>query len=110
MNAAARRLLSLASYELPEHPNSCDLFFDPAGVRPYVRDWERSARVLLGRVQRDCLRHPHHDGLAALLERILTTLMTFSAPQTVAEDELQLELYFPHDEATEAACVALAGG
>jgi len=38
----------------------------------------------------------------------LTTLMSFGAPRVSAEDELQLELYFPQDDATERACIELA--
>ncbi len=70
MNGAARRLFSLARGEVTERLNAVDLLFDPGGIRPFVRDWERVARGMIGRVQRDCLRHPNHAGLAELLVRI----------------------------------------
>ena len=40
--------------------------------------------------------------------RFLTMVTAFQAPQNVAVDELRIETWLPCDEATEAACVALA--
>jgi transcriptional regulator with XRE-family HTH domain len=40
----------------------------------------------------------------------LTTITTFSAPQTVTLEELRVETYFPLDEATERACARIAAG
>ncbi|MFO0633465.1 MAG: helix-turn-helix transcriptional regulator [Nannocystaceae bacterium] len=39
----------------------------------------------------------------------LTTLTVFQAPQNAALEELRIESYYPLDDATEAACRALAG-
>lgn len=39
----------------------------------------------------------------------LTTLTVFNAPQNVTLEELRIESHFPLDDATERACVALAG-
>ncbi len=38
----------------------------------------------------------------------LTAMTSFSAPQNITLEELQIESYFPLDEATDAACRRLA--
>ncbi len=45
----------------------------------------------------------------ALRLAFLTTVTRFNAPANVTLEELRIESYFPLDEATEAACRALAG-
>ena len=42
--------------------------------------------------------------------RFVTMVTAFQAPQAVALDELRIETWFPSDDATAAACRALAGG
>jgi transcriptional regulator with XRE-family HTH domain len=45
--------------------------FDPQGFRPFVRDWEHTARVLLIRAHREALRHPEDERLQRLLDDLL---------------------------------------
>jgi len=40
----------------------------------------------------------------------VTTMTRFHAPHNVTLDELQIESYFPQDEATQQLCIALASG
>ena len=42
--------------------------------------------------------------------RFLTTLTTFQAPQNLAVEQVRIEHWLPFDDATAAACRALAGG
>jgi transcriptional regulator with XRE-family HTH domain len=41
--------------------------------------------------------------------RFLTTITSFQAPQHVAVEQLRIETWYPYDDATAAACRALAG-
>jgi transcriptional regulator with XRE-family HTH domain len=144
-NAAARRFLLAVLGERAEiERNTMKLLFDPQLLRPFVVEWERTARLLLGRLQREALYRRRDAGLTQLLttlcayegvpqgwrtpdfespseatlnvrfefggQRIgfLTTLTVFQAPQNVSLEELQIESYFPLDDATEAVCRALA--
>ena len=41
--------------------------------------------------------------------KFVTTVTAFQAPQAVALDEMRIETWFPSDDATKEACIALAG-
>lgn len=143
INRAAHRLFTRLLGEVPEPLNGISAFFDPSCFRPHLLRWEELARELISRLQRDILRHPHDDVMAALLREVLaspdvpkhwrqpdlsersgatlsvsfrladttisflTTVTTFSAPRNVTLEELRIEGYFPCNEATEQACLAL---
>lgn len=126
--------------ELTTPVNACRLLLDPAGARPFVKDWERAAKMMIARPHREALTQPQDSALADLVDSLtslpdvpeawrqpdfsmpaepvftlrlerdglelafLTTLTVFSAPQNVTLEELQIESYYPLDEATERAC------
>jgi transcriptional regulator with XRE-family HTH domain len=51
--------------------NPFDLVFDPAQLRPFVVRWERLARTMLARLQRETLHRAPDPRLAVLLQRVL---------------------------------------
>jgi transcriptional regulator with XRE-family HTH domain len=51
--------------------NPFHLVFDPAQLRPFVVRWERLARTMLARLQRDTLHRNPDPRVGALLQRIL---------------------------------------
>ena len=53
--------------------------FDHRLARPFIEDWERLARALLSRLYRESLERPSDEGLAGLVEELL------SAPDIPAE-------------------------
>jgi hypothetical protein len=71
-NEAAPRFFS-SSVDLEARPrprNLLDLMFDPAGMRPFVEEWEKVAAGLLQRVRREAVGQVIDAGLAELLERL----------------------------------------
>lgn len=50
--------------------NLLDLMFDPAGMRPFVEEWDKVAAGLLQRVRREAVGQVVDAGLAELLERL----------------------------------------
>jgi transcriptional regulator with XRE-family HTH domain len=54
----------------PKPRNLLDLMFDPAGMRPFVEEWEKVAAGLLQRVRREAVGQVQDTGLATLLERL----------------------------------------
>jgi hypothetical protein len=54
----------------PRPRNLLDLIFDPAGMRPFVEDWDKVAAGLLQRVRREAVGQVVDAGLANLLERL----------------------------------------
>ncbi|HTF70595.1 MAG TPA: helix-turn-helix transcriptional regulator [Edaphobacter sp.] len=50
--------------------NLLDLMFDPAGMRPFVEEWDKVAASLLQRVRREAVGQVVDAGLAKLLERL----------------------------------------
>jgi hypothetical protein len=54
----------------PKPRNLLDLMFDPAGMRPFVEEWEKVAAGLLQRVRREAVGHVVDAGLTKLLERL----------------------------------------
>src|ERR1700728_4452231 len=56
--AAPRFFASFVDLEArPKPRNLLDLMFDPAGMRPFVEDWEKVAAGLLPRARREAGRH-----------------------------------------------------
>jgi transcriptional regulator with XRE-family HTH domain len=54
----------------PKPRNLLDLMFDPAGMRPFVEDWEKVAAGLLQRVRREAVGQVLDAGLQDLLNRL----------------------------------------
>lgn len=145
-NEATDRLLRmLLGEDAGREPNVMKLLFDPTLLRPHIVGWERVAKMLLLRIQRDALLHRRDDSLSALLSTLcaypgvpdswrtpdlsvpsdatlnlyfeyggqrfgfLTTMTAFQAPQNISLQELQIESYYPLDDATTQLCRAMAG-
>ena len=68
-NEASRRFfgsfIDMASRTGPR--NLLHLMFDPAGMRPFIRDWDKVALSLLGRVRREAIGGVLDPGTRALL-------------------------------------------
>ena len=70
-NAATQRLLGLLLGDRAGiERNTLKLVFDPNLLRPFVVEWERVARVLLGRIQREMLHRRRDAGLSALISTL----------------------------------------
>src|ERR1700761_3814187 len=54
----------------PKPRNLLDLMFDPAGMRPFVEEWEKVAASLLQRVRREAVGEVRDAGLAELMKRL----------------------------------------
>src|SRR6202167_1590263 len=54
----------------PKPRNLLDLMFDPAGMRPFVEEWENVAAGLLQRVRREAVGQVVDTALAKLLDRL----------------------------------------
>lgn len=54
----------------PKPRNLLDLMFDPAGMRPFVEDWEKVAAGLLQRVRREAVGQVLDEELRTLLRRL----------------------------------------
>ena len=69
--AAPRFFSSFVDLEArPKPRNLLDLMFDPAGMRPFVEEWEKVAAGLLQRVRREAVGQVVDAGLQQLLERL----------------------------------------
>jgi hypothetical protein len=69
--AAPRFFGSFVNLEMrPKPRNLLDLMFDPAGMRPFVEDWERVAAGLLQRVRREAVGQVVNAELQKLLKRL----------------------------------------
>jgi transcriptional regulator with XRE-family HTH domain len=55
----------------PEPRNLLHLMFDPAGMRPFIRDWTGVSASLLDRVRREAIGHVIDSGSRALLDALL---------------------------------------
>jgi transcriptional regulator with XRE-family HTH domain len=71
--AAARLMLWLIDdlRAMTTPPNLLRALFDPRLGRPYVLEWERIARSLLTRVQREVISRPSDAALSSLLHELL---------------------------------------
>lgn len=73
-NGAAWRVLGrmvLDASALGEPPNLMRALFDPRLARPFVIEWEHSARLLLSRLHRESLARPSDEPLASLVRALL---------------------------------------
>jgi transcriptional regulator with XRE-family HTH domain len=69
--AAPRFFGSFVDLEAREKPrNLLDLMFDPAGMRPFVEEWEMVAAGLLQRVYRECVGRTMDEKTAELLKSL----------------------------------------
>lgn len=73
-NAAAQRVLSrfVDDPSVLQGGNAFELVFDPKGARAYLEDWDRIARGLLSRLQRDLIAQPGNRELVALHSALLS--------------------------------------
>jgi len=56
--------------KIPKPRNLLELMFDPAGIRPFVEEWEKVAAGLLQRVRREAVGQTIDDGSRELLTRL----------------------------------------
>jgi hypothetical protein len=69
--AAPRSFGSFVDLEASPKPrNLLDLMFDPAGMRPFVEEWEKVAAGLLQRVRREAVGQTLDAKLQELLKRL----------------------------------------
>jgi hypothetical protein len=69
--AAPRFFSSFVDLETrPKPRNLLDLMFDPAGMRPFVEEWEKVAAGLLQRVRREAVGQVMDAKLQELLKRL----------------------------------------
>jgi transcriptional regulator with XRE-family HTH domain len=90
MNEASRRVLMrmvLDPGALGDTPNLLRALMDPRLTRPFVVDWERTARLLLSRMHRESLQRPSDGPLAALLEELARYP---DVPQSLRQPDLSL--------------------
>lgn len=73
-NEAARRFFGwlLVGSDEPAPTNVLRLMFDPRWIRPYVANWDVVAETLLRRVHREAVGGILDEGIAAVLEEILS--------------------------------------
>jgi transcriptional regulator with XRE-family HTH domain len=70
-NEATKRLLgTMLGDKAEKERNTLKMLFDPELLRPFVVDWERIARALLARLQREILHRRRDAGLSALLSAL----------------------------------------
>jgi transcriptional regulator with XRE-family HTH domain len=72
-NRAATRLLAAMAAEpaaLAPPVNAFRLVFDPRLCRPFLVDWERTARALVSRLHREALERPSDEALSALVRSL----------------------------------------
>lgn len=75
-NRAAPRLFGVFLADpsrLPDPPDMVSLIFDPALLRPALRNWEEVAHGMVARLQREHLERPDDLALHAALERALAS-------------------------------------
>lgn len=71
MNKAATCMISMCVDQVPDRWNAFRAFFDEEWFRPFVLDWEATARVAIARLQREALQNPQDHRIQNLLEEIL---------------------------------------
>jgi transcriptional regulator with XRE-family HTH domain len=72
-NEGATRLLASMVADpaaLAPPVNAFRIVFDPRLCRPFIVDWERTARALVSRLHREALERPTDEGLAALVRSL----------------------------------------
>jgi transcriptional regulator with XRE-family HTH domain len=73
-NRAAAQILARFIAEpaaLGGAPNAMRMLFDPRQARPFICDWELTARTFLLRLQLEVIEHPGDSGLSDLLDELL---------------------------------------
>lgn len=72
-NAGATRFFGhlLGDRAMPAPANVVRMMFDPAGLRPFVVDWEVVAEALVRRVHREAVGGVRDVGVTALLDEVL---------------------------------------
>ena len=97
---ATQRLLGLLlGDEAGRQRNTLELLFDPALLRPFVVDWERVAKALLGRVQREMLHRRRDTGLSALISTLCAypgVPEDWRLPDLSAPSHATLDIQFEH--------------
>jgi transcriptional regulator with XRE-family HTH domain len=72
-NDGATRLIARLTVDpaaLAPPLNAFRLLFDPRLCRPFVVEWERTARALLSRLHREALDRPNDEGLRSLVDSL----------------------------------------
>lgn len=102
-NQGATRLLTRFVADpsaLPERPNLMLALFDKRLARPFVKDWERTARALVTRLHREALTRPEDRRLADLLREVFRfpdVPASFRQPDFGAPSEPMLPLRLVRD-------------
>jgi transcriptional regulator with XRE-family HTH domain len=102
-NRAAQSLFTrlLAGRAQPATLNPFDLVFNPQLLRPFVVRWERLARTMLARLQRETLHRNAEPHLGPLLERVLAypdVQRAWLAPDFSTPMEPVVTIEFQRDE------------
>ena len=93
------RFIDMAARTKPR--NILHLMFDPAGMRPFIRDWERVSQSLLARVRREAVGRV----IDARTQELLHTLLRYPGPppgrghRPAGEDLPMIPLSFERDGA-----------
>ena len=90
------RFVDLSAWPGPR--NLLELMFDPAGMRPFIRDWDRVSRSLIGRLHREAIGQV----LDARGAELLATLQRYPGaptgrPRAHREDLPMIPLAFEKD-------------
>lgn len=94
-NAAVNFFNSLFDLEaFPKPRNFLELTFDPAGLRPFIEDWEQVAAGLLQRVRREALGQVVDTRLKALLDKLKRFPGTDNLPVSTSFDNPILPITF----------------
>jgi transcriptional regulator with XRE-family HTH domain len=105
--AAARFFAFLLGSKPPANPNVIRAIFDPAGLRPCIRNWEQVAEALIHRVHREAIGGVPDAKTLALLEQALAfpgvprrfriadleTPLSPIVPITFVKDDLTFEYF-----------------
>ena len=71
MNKAAQCMVSMSVGAVPDRWNAIRAFFDQDWFRPFVMDWETTARTAISRLHREALQSPQDIRLRDLLDELL---------------------------------------
>ncbi|MBV1859584.1 MAG: helix-turn-helix transcriptional regulator [Nannocystaceae bacterium] len=96
-DATARLLKLLLGERSQQERNLMRLLFDPDLLRPFVVGWERIARALLNRMQRELLHRRRDAGLSALISSLCAYREVpedWRAPDLTTPSVASLEIQF----------------
>ena len=71
MNKAATCMVSMCVEQVPDQWNAIHALFDQEWFRPYIVDWERTARTAVARLHREALQIRQNTRLRSILDEIL---------------------------------------